>query len=259
MEELTGNLYDYPKYYDLVFGSDWQAEYQFLLDCFEEFLEEPPLYVFEPACGTGRLLYRFAKLGYQVSGLDLNPAAIKYCNDRLAKHGFAPTGFVGDMTNFELSQPAEVAFNMINSFRHLTSASAANKHLACMGKAIKPGGIYVLGLHLTPTKAAASEEEEWTASRGRLTVSTHMKTISRDTKKREERFRMKYKVKTPSASQVIQDDIVFRTYTAAQFAKFIKETEVFEIEAAYDFAYDIEQPIVVDGRTEDVVYILRRI
>jgi SAM-dependent methyltransferase len=257
MEALSGNLYDYPKYYDLVFGSDWQAEYHFLLDCFDEFLPQPPLTIFEPACGTGRLMYRLAKLGFQISGLDLNPAAIKYCNQRLQKHGFPETGLVGDMTDFVLPQSVEIAFNMINSFRHLTTADAANAHFNCMGKAVEPGGLYVLGLHLTPTRTAATEEEEWTASRGSLTVSTHMKTISRDSRRREERFLMKYKVQTPSGNRIIQDEIVFRTYTAAQFAKMIEGTE-FEIEAAFDFAYDIENPIQIDGTTEDVVYILRR-
>ena len=31
---VTGSLYDYPKYYDLLFGSDWKAEFDFLEGCF---------------------------------------------------------------------------------------------------------------------------------------------------------------------------------------------------------------------------------
>ena len=31
---IEGNLYDHPKYYDLVFASDWKAEHDFFLECF---------------------------------------------------------------------------------------------------------------------------------------------------------------------------------------------------------------------------------
>ena len=75
-EMLDGHLYDYPAYYDLIFGSDCAAELSFLEACFERFTDRVVSRVFEPACGTGRLLYRLARRGYSVSGNDLNPAAV---------------------------------------------------------------------------------------------------------------------------------------------------------------------------------------
>ena len=33
---IRGDLYDYPKYYDLLFGSDWKAEFDFLRLCLEK-------------------------------------------------------------------------------------------------------------------------------------------------------------------------------------------------------------------------------
>src|SRR5687767_9903356 len=98
----TANLYDYPRYYDLVFGSDWKAEFDFLLDVFDSHIRGPVCRVFEPACGTGRLLFRLAQAGYQVSGLDLNPRAVDYCNKRLTRHGYPATAEVGDMADFRL-------------------------------------------------------------------------------------------------------------------------------------------------------------
>jgi hypothetical protein len=53
---VHGSLYDYPKYYDLLFGSDWKAEFDFLRACFEKYAGCRVRRVFEPACGTGRLL-----------------------------------------------------------------------------------------------------------------------------------------------------------------------------------------------------------
>jgi SAM-dependent methyltransferase len=108
------NLYDYPRYYDVIFGSDWKAEYDFLLACFNGLTRRTVKRVFEPACGTGRLLYRLAKAGYEVSGLDLNARAVHYCNRRLERHGFSPTAGVGDMSCFRLKRKVDAAFNMIN-------------------------------------------------------------------------------------------------------------------------------------------------
>jgi hypothetical protein len=38
----------------------------------------------------------------------------------------------------------------------------------------------------------------------------------------------------------------------------IKKIPEWEIETAYDFRYDIDEPIEIDESTEDVVYILKR-
>ena len=180
IEELRGCLYDYPGYYDLVFGSDWKAEFDFLTRCFRKHVKGDVQRLFEPACGTGRLLFRLAKKGYQVSGLDLNRNAVEYCNRRLARSGQPGATYVRDMTDFRLPRKIDAAFNMINSFRHLTTEQAAHDHLACMARCLRRGGIYVLGLHLTPTVGDACEEESWSAQRGNLCINTRMWLTQRD-------------------------------------------------------------------------------
>src|SRR5688572_22677154 len=107
LETVRAHLYDYPKYYDLVYGSDWKAEVDFLEECFERFASGSVKRVFEPACGTGRLMYRMARAGYEVSGLDLNPKAVAFCNRRLRRYGFDPTAFVADMSDFTLPRKAD--------------------------------------------------------------------------------------------------------------------------------------------------------
>ena len=150
MEVIRGDIYDYPKYYDVLFGSDWKAEFDFLEDCFDKHTPRVVRRLFEPACGTGRLLIKFAQAGYEVSGNDLNAKAVDYCNARLKRNSFPTTTIVGDMSDFRLRRKVDAAFNTINSFRHLPSETAAENHLKCMAAALAKGGIYVLGLHLTP-------------------------------------------------------------------------------------------------------------
>jgi SAM-dependent methyltransferase len=258
MQRKPGNLYDYPRYYDLVFGSDWKAEFDFLRQAFDTFAAGRVRRVFEPACGTGRLIYRLAMAGYQVSGLDLNPRSVDYCNKRLVRNGKPASVFVGDMSSFALKRPVDAAFNMINSFRHLLSDRQAIGHLRSMAAAIRRGGIYILGLHLTPTEGAPLEEESWSARRGHLGINTHLKTFDLDLKNRTERCTMTMDVYTPTRQFQIEDELIFRTYTRKQFQRLLAAAGEFEITGIFDFRYRLDLPIELESDTQDAVFILRR-
>jgi SAM-dependent methyltransferase len=258
IETINESIYDHPKYYDLVFGADCAAEVKFILGCGAKYLNRPPQRFFEPACGTGRLLYALARKGYQVGGLDLNSKAVDFCNRRFARHGLAAPAVVADMADFKVRGRYDVAFNTINSFRHLASEAASRAHLQCMGKAVRVGGLYLLGVHLTPTAVPPSETESWSARRGHLSINTHMWTNSRDTKQRVERFGIRFDVHRPSGSFRINDELVLRSYTPKQMNRLIESSGCWESIATYDFGYDLNEPIQVDASTEDVLYVLRR-
>jgi hypothetical protein len=162
------------------------------------------------------------------------------------------------MTDFQLPRPADAAFNMINSFRHLELEEQAEAHLECMGRAVRPKGLYILGLHLTPLAGATKDEECWSARRGHLCVNTRMWTIGFDLQRRQERFGMTYDVYTPRRSFRLADEFVFRTYTVSEFRDLIDRTGVFAIEQTYDFAYNTKRPVKIGRQTSDVVFVLRR-
>jgi SAM-dependent methyltransferase len=255
---IRGNVYDHPKYYDLLFGSDWKAEFDFLGACFARHAARRVRRVFEPACGTGRLLIKLAQAGYVVAGNDLNAKAAAYCNARLARHGFAKSVTVDDMSDFTVARKFDAAFNMINSFRHLSTEQLAHAHLQCMADAIAPGGLYVLGLHLIPTAGDRCEEESWSARRGNLMVNSHMWSKAIDRRRRIEKLGMRLDVFTPTQHLRIHDEMCYRTYTAHQMTALLARIPAWETVATYDFAYDIRTPITVTSTTEDVVYILRK-
>lgn len=257
-ETIDANLYDFPKYYDLVFGSDWKAEFDFLQACFEKHGQRPVKRLFEPACGTGRLLIKLAQSGYEVAGNDLNPKAVDFCNDRLERFGFPRSAVVGDMSDFKTRKKYDAAFNMINSFRHLPSEEAAEGHFDCMAEAVAKGGLYVLGLHLTPTRGPRSEEEAWSARRGNLTVNSYMWSKKLDRKKRDEHLGMTFDVYTPTKHFRIRDEMHYRTYTAAQMESLLLRNGAWEIAETYDFCYEIDHPVRIRTTTEDVVYVLVR-
>jgi len=251
-------FYDYPKYYDALFGSDCRSEYHFLLACFRQHAGRTVRRVFEPACGTGRLLIRLAKAGYEVSGNDLSEKAVEYCNRRLLRHGFPPTVTVGDMADFRLKRKQDAAFNLLSSFRHLPTERQARNHLRCVADALAKGGIYLLGLHLTPTRGPRSMEESWSARRGQLVVTSRMRSLRLDRRRRKELLLFEVDVYTPSAHRRFSERFSFRTYTKEQMLSLLRSIGQLEIVATYDFRYQAGQPIEIGPETEDVVFVLRK-
>jgi len=257
-ETIEGNIYDFPQYYDLIFGSDWKAEFEFLQACFEKHAQRPVRRLFEPACGTGRLLIKFAEAGYEVAGNDLNQKAVDFCNARFDRRGRAPVAVIGDMSDFRVRKKFDAAFNTINSFRHLPTETAAEGHLQCMAGGLATGGLYMLGLHLTPTEGEPIAEESWSARRGNLAVNSTMWSEKVDHDERMEHLGMTFDVYTPTKQFRIADTMDYRTYTAAQMNGLFERVPQLEVVETYDFAYDIGDPITIRPRTEDVLFVLRR-
>lgn len=257
-EKIQADVYDFPKYYDVVFGSDWAAEFRFLQACFEKHAKRPVKRVFEPACGTGRLLVKLGKAGYEIAGNDLNAKAIDYCNDRLERNGLPRSTVVADMADFRVKKKFDAGFNMINSFRHLQTEKAAVAHLECMAEATAKGGLYILGLHLTSPVEDIPGEEKWQARRGNLNINTHLWTTGMDRKSRTEQLNLTFDVYTPTKHIRLLDAMTHRIYTRTQMASLLKKIPTWELVETYDFCYEINEPIIVDDETEDVVYILRK-
>lgn len=255
---IEGKIYDYPAYYDIIFASDWKTEVRFLHDCFAQHVPGKVQRVFEPACGTGRLLIKLADAGYEVSGNDLNPLAVEYCNKRFVRRGYEPAAVVGDMADFRLPRRVDAAFNLINSFRHLPTEAAATAHLQCIAASLRKGGVYLLGLHLSPANGRICEDECYTAKRGRTTVQSRLWTQSIDSRRRIEMVGMTLDVTTPTRKLRLVDEMPFRMYSLPQFRRLLSRVPELVLEETYDFDHDIECPTVVDKDSEDVVFVLKK-
>jgi SAM-dependent methyltransferase len=170
MTTIQGTLYDYPKYYDLVFAQGAALECEFLMGCFDSYADRPVRRLFEPACGSGRLLIKLAERGFQGLGWDISRPAVDYCNNRFERRGLPPAAVLGDVVNVFLPSKVDAAFNMMSSFQLLATERAAESHLRSMAANIATGGLYILSLHLTPSRGRPIQRERWEATRGKLSV-----------------------------------------------------------------------------------------
>jgi SAM-dependent methyltransferase len=255
---VHGTVYDYPKYYDLVFGVGTGLECDFLEGCFDLYAGRRVHRLFEPACGSGRLLIELAKRGYQVSGWDTNRASVDYCNDRFKRRGLPPPAVLGDIVNVSLPSKVDAAFNMVSSFQLLPTERAAEDHLRSMAANVAKGGLYILGLQLMPSRGKPSQSERWAAKRGQLSVVCRIWTKEICSKQRKTRCGIITEARTPRARVRIVEDCAFRAYSAAQIRRLFDNVGHFEPVATYNFNYNLQNPIAVDAETQDVVYVLRR-
>src|SRR6266478_4235835 len=162
----TANWYDHPQYYDIAFQSYTAGEADFIEAACRKYCPFSVRRFLEPACGSGRLLTTLARRGYQVTGFDLSQPALRYLQRRLARSGLNAETFEAEMSNFRLRRRVDAAYCTISTFRYLLTEQAARGHLECIVDSLRPGGIYVLGLHLLPLGVDKEDAECWTERRG---------------------------------------------------------------------------------------------
>lgn len=258
MKKSSENWYDYPRYWDMAFEADTKPEADFIEAVCRKYCDQPVRRLLEPACGSGRLVYEMVRRGYDLAGFDLSRASLDYLRERLAKRGWKAEIFEGDMTDYRLSKPVDAAFNTFSTFRHLLTEDAAVRHLQCTADVLRPGGIYILGMHLLPPDADDHCIERWIANKGRTRVTYTFRVTSTDRRKRLEHIRVNMCVRTGEKVLRLANEFDLRLYTAAQFRSLLRQVPSLELVGVYDYGKDIDEPRKLDNEISDTISILRR-
>jgi SAM-dependent methyltransferase len=254
----VGDWYDYPQYYDLAFAEDTKIEADFFEAAAAKFAVGPIRRVLEPGCGGGRLVLEMASRGYHAVGFDDNRCAISYLAKKIARRKLRAEAKLGDMTDFRLARPVDLAFNTFNTFRHLTTEETALRHLRCMAKAVRPGGLFVLGFHLLPPDASEECIERWKAVRGKTQVSFTLRVLECDRRLGQEWLRVSMLVRRPRQELRLATEFPLRIYTVDRVQKLFRAVPEWELCETYDFVYDIDHPLALNDDLADAVFVLRR-
>ncbi len=255
---LRASWYDLPQYYDVAFRDETAREVRFLEGAFRRYAKGPVQKLLEPGCGTGRLVRALARKSYKLWAFDASQPALAYARRRLEKANLQAELFCADLTEFSLSNRVDAAFCTMNTFRHLITEQQARRHLLCVAQAVRPGGTYVLGLHLLPPDADETCIERWRARRGRLAVTYTLRVVASCRRRRREKLRISLLVRTPRRLLRIQDEFFMRTYSARQMRNLLRSCVVWELCDVFDFWYELDKPLSLDDTLSDVVLVLRR-
>jgi SAM-dependent methyltransferase len=226
-----GGFYDDPELYDLI-HADGTDDEVWLLDRIAHLHGNEGKAALEPACGTGRYLAGLLRAGWDVTGYDLSPKMAAYARKRLARWGKRASIARGDMISYRPRKKADLAFNLLSTFRHLADDRDALAHLRLMAESLNPGGVYVLGLDLAAYGQDEPDEEVWIARRGGRTLTHVMMTLPPDKRARRERIMNFVTVPTPRGQKVLESFYDLRSYDARQLARLLLRTP-FSLVAAY--------------------------
>src|SRR5213593_4027056 len=181
---LEGTWYDHPEYYDIAFQVYTEREADFIEAACRKYCPFNARRFLEPACGTGRLITALAARGYEVTGFDISRPALSYLRRRLTRRQLHAETFEAELSDFRVSRPADAAYCTVNTFRHLLTEQAARGHLECIARSLRPGGIYVLGLHLLPLGGDKEDSDCWTQRRCETKVTVTVRLLRTDRRRR---------------------------------------------------------------------------
>ncbi|MCS6978106.1 MAG: class I SAM-dependent methyltransferase [Gemmatales bacterium] len=254
------SIYSHPAYWDLLFRDETRREAEFFEAAFRRYVPFAVRQLLEPGCGSGRLVVEMARRGYRVLGFDRNRQALEYLRSKLRRRRLAAhvQVFEADLAEFRLDQPVDAAFCTFNTFRHLLDEASARRHLESVAKAVQPGGIYILGLHLLPADVSEHSEERWQARHGRLSLHATLRVVAFDRRKRQERLRLVVRVGTPRRTIRLVDVWPMRIYTPSQMRRLLARVPAWELVDVFDFWYEMDRPRGLDEEMVDTVLILRR-
>lgn len=253
--------YDTPLYYDLVFDVGTVEEADFLEAAHSRWALPAGRgrRVLEPACGSGRLVVELARRGWRVQGSDLSRPMLDHAAERLAGAGLQAKLSVQDMSDLRLGAARfDLAHCLVSTFKYLLDEKTAEAHLRGVAEALRPGGIYVLGFHLTDYEDDRRNRERWVVERGRTRVVCNIQGWPPDRKRRREAVRSRLVVHEGERELRSETSWEFRTYDAAQVRRLLRRVPELEHVATRDFNYRIDEELDLDGEHLDVVLVLRR-
>ena len=253
--------YETPKYYDAIFDVDSDVEGAFLDAAFEKHATPSARgrkRVREPACGSGRLLVEMARRGWKAHGFDLEPAMVDFSKRRLAEEGLPGTVSSGDMADFKVRGTFDLAHCFVSTFKYLLSEQDARGHLESVARALRPGGIYALGFHLSWYDYREKTNERWVTEKDGARVECTISGWPADRSTRREKVEARMKVFENGAEKRAKTSWWFRSYDARQVRSLLKSVPALEHVETYDFHYEIDEPQRFSDAQCDTLLILRR-
>ena len=259
----NGDWYQAPLWYDIIFDCDTEREADFLESVRVTHGLSQGRRVLEPACGTGRILIELASRGWDSSGFDAESAMVEFADLRAQQEHVRDRVTVWEdrMESFSLKKTPEydLAFALLSTFKYLTEEKHVAAFLGQVSQSLAPGGIFVLGTHLTDYSLEKTEHERWVGERDSVRVVCNTRTWPADPKTRLEQMRNRLEV-TQDGENAARVETLWkvRSYSAEELRATLGNVPGLELVATYDFDLDIENPLTSWKNCDTVVLVLRK-
>ena len=103
--------------------------------------------VLDLACGTGRVAFPLAQVGFEVIGLDRSPAMLAIARAKQQTSGLAKLKFLrGNMARFDLRRRFGLALVAYRAFQHLLTPKEQRSSLECIRRHLRRRGRLIVHL-----------------------------------------------------------------------------------------------------------------
>jgi SAM-dependent methyltransferase len=139
-------MYSLARYYDIVFRRDVEPEVDFVAELYRQRLGRAPRSAIDLACGPGYHARAFARRGMRAIGLDLRPEMIALAGEQAAAAGESLEWLVGDMRDFALAEPVDVALAPFDAIDCLLANDDLVAHFQAVARNLTDGGLYLVDM-----------------------------------------------------------------------------------------------------------------
>ena len=167
-------FYSKAKYYDIAFGfKNVREENQTVLDLYRRLNRREAKSFLDIGAGPATNAIEMAKRGLKSFALDSSEEMVSYGREKAAKAGVAINYLQGDMRNFDLPEPVDLATIFMDSTSYLMTNEDVIRHLQSVAKSLNIDGIYILEMsHPRDVfNVGKSAGTEWTMKEGEIEIA----------------------------------------------------------------------------------------
>jgi SAM-dependent methyltransferase len=181
----------------------------------------------------------FARQGIDATALDRSPEMATYARERAAAEGVELRSIVGDMRDFRMEVPFDLAATMLDTASYLLTNDDVRRHLRAVAGALVAGGVYVMELShprdlFSPDRSTADRWHVDTPA-GRLDVEWLAVEGSFDpiTQTTESAAKLTQRAADGSVIREIVDRCRQRAFTANEIEALVIGSGLFDLVAWY--------------------------
>lgn len=256
---ILGNLYNYPRYYDIAYSTTTEAEGAFYYQVFDERL---PCFgkVLDLGCGSGRITAELARAGISCVGIDNNLTMVNYANEKARRESLEMIAIVGDILGPALEGPFDAALCCGDTIKYILGADDLRIHFVSVANVLSPGGLYAVDTSLVgPPDVYVGSSGKWTVADRDVTVYGSFFTFPVDREKKTERIHHELHVVDGADEYVLTEEADLHAFSFDDYKGIIEESWAFEIDCCFGGRYDPKDEITPDDNTDDVVILMRKL
>lgn len=251
-------LYRRADYYDIVFEGNVSREVDFAIALYRCRTGRTLSSVLELACGPGYHARALAAVGIRAVGLDLSGEMIALAQDKAAADGVAVEWLVGDMREFALAEPVDLALCTLDGIDCLLTDEEIVRHFRAVAGNLRRGGLYVIELsHPRDCSAEHYGRFRYAGERNGCRVTINWANVAAAPTRGVVVAEVTMSVTSNGTKEVFRDRAYERFLSAGEIVGLANASEALEVCGWYG-DFDIEQPFDEGHPSRRMIAVLRK-